>query len=62
MATNDIAFVLELIAVVLRGDAAIFHFVKDLARVLFGLLRGVRVLEVSLCGTISEASTGNEEW
>lgn len=49
VATNDIALVLELVAVVLGGHSAGFHFIEDLTRVLLGLLRRARVVEVSLC-------------
>lgn len=49
MAADDIALVLKLIAIVLGGDFTVFHFGDDLARVFLGLLRRVRVVNVSLC-------------
>lgn len=58
VATNDITLVLELIAIVLRGDSTIFHFIEDLTRVLLGLLRCARVVEVSLCETIVSDNEG----
>lgn len=57
VATNDIALVLELVAVVLGGHSAGFHFIEDLTRVFLGLLRRARVVEVSLC----EITVSNDE-
>ena len=48
VSADDVAFVLELIAIALGGVAGLLHLVNDFTRVLLGLLGGLGIVEVSL--------------